>query len=84
VLAHGLGSLAAAVAKKPGREHPCIVHHQQVIRPQQCGEFAKTSILPAPELPGHMQQARPGAIRQRLLRNAFRRQIVVKLGDEHR
>src|SRR6266566_4259105 len=29
--AQGLGALSAAVAVEPGREHPRIVHHQQVV-----------------------------------------------------
>jgi hypothetical protein len=31
-----------------------------------------------------VQQARSGAVRQRLLHNAFGRQIVQEVGDEHR
>ena len=46
VRAHGLGTLSAAVAVEPCREHPRIVQHQQVGRPQQAGEIAKAPVLP--------------------------------------
>ena len=31
----------------------------------------------------HMQQSRPGAIRQRLLRNQFLGKFVMEIGDQH-
>ncbi len=89
VRAQRLGPLSASVAVEPGREHPRIVHHQQVVWAQQAGEFAKTPILPTlplptPRQPIQAQQTRCGAIRQRFLRNAFGRQIVLEVRDEHR
>ena len=84
VRAQGLGPLSAPVAVEPGREHPRIVHHQQVVRPQQVGEFAKPPIQPTPRQPIQVQQARSGAVRQRLLRYAFGRQIILEVRDEHR
>ncbi len=80
VRAYRLGELSAAVAVEPGREDPCIVYHQQVIRSQQVGEVAETPILPT-TTPIQVQQARSGAVCQRLLRNAIGRQIVLEVGD---
>jgi hypothetical protein len=87
--AWGLGLFSASVAVEPGREHARIVQDQQVAGLQQVGEFAKRPILPAltlptARMPSQMQQARTGAVRQRLLRNAFRRQIIMEVRDEHR
>ena len=41
-------------------------------------------VRPSARLPIQMQQARSGAVRQWLLRNAFGRQIIVEIRDEHR
>ncbi len=94
-----LGPFSAPVAVKPGRKHPRIVHDQQVIRPQQVGKFAKPPVLPVLPLPTltlpaprqaivvepcEMQQARPRAVRQWLLRNTFGRQIILEFRDKHR
>src|SRR5208283_2015861 len=51
VRAQGLGALSAAVAVETGREHPRIVHDQQVVGPQQAGEFAKAAVFPTLSLP---------------------------------
>jgi hypothetical protein len=83
VRVQGLGPLSAAVAIEPGREHARIVQDQQVVRPQQVGEFAKTPILPTLR-PIQVQEARSGAVRQRLLRNAIGRQIVLEVRNKHR
>jgi len=83
--AHGLGAPPAPVAVEPGPEHPSIVQDQEIVRPQQVGEFAKTPILPTlrpiPARPPQVQHARSSAVRQWLLRNAIRRQIIMEVRD---
>src|SRR5450631_1224824 len=85
--AQWLGPLSAPVAVEAGWEHPCIVHDQQVVGPQQVGELAKAAILrtlrPIDAQPVQVQKARSGAVRQWLLGNAFGRQIILEVRDKH-
>ncbi len=89
VRAQGLCSLSAPVAVETCREDSRVVQDQQVVGPQQVGEFAKPTVfpglrLPTLPLPIQMQQARCGAVGQRFLRYPFGRQIIVEVRDEHR
>jgi hypothetical protein len=93
VRAQRLGALSAPVAVEAGREHSRVVQDQQVVGPQQAGEFAKLPVfpvltqpsltLPTPRKAIQMQQARSTAVCQRLLRYAFGRQIILEVGDAH-
>jgi hypothetical protein len=89
-----MGPLSASVTVEAGREHARIVQDQHVVGPQQVGEFAKASIVKRPipkppiwptlEVSMQVEQARSCTVRQRLLRNALGRQIVLEVRDEHR
>jgi hypothetical protein len=89
-----MGPLSASVTVETGWEHARIVQDQQVVGPQQFGEFAKASIVKRPigkppiwptlKVSMQVEQARSRAVGQRLLRNALGRQIVLEIRDEHR
>jgi hypothetical protein len=97
VRTQGLGALSATSTVEPRREYARIVHYQKVVRSQQVRQFAKCQVFPPLrrrssiefKLPilirlYKVKQARTGSIDERLLRYAFRRQLIVKIRNEHR
>src|SRR5215475_11513982 len=74
---------SAPPSVKPCRKHACIVYNQQISLAQQIRKFTKHPILPGASLPIHMKHSRPRPIGERLLGDASRWQVVLKIRNQH-
>ncbi len=70
-------------AEKPRRQHATVVEHQQISPPQELGKLAKAMV--APFGAGAVQEQEAGAVTLRtgVLRDAFRRHLVIELLQAH-
>ena len=80
---HLTGPAGAAVAQQTGGQHPAVVEHQAVPRPQQLGQVVEVHVL---GFPCHLVQGQqPGGVPplQGRLGNEFFRQIKIKIRCFH-
>ena len=68
--------------QQPRRQHPRIVEHQQVARPEQACQIAKPQVGRIAAL-RQVQQPAVAATRTRLLRNQALGQVVMKIAQLH-
>ena len=80
---HRLGLSAASAPVQPGRKHPGVVEHNQVVRSQQFGELAKSSIAQLSRHPVQVQQPRSRPIRQRFLGDQLLGKLIMEVGNQH-
>ena len=66
--------------EKPRRDHPGIVEHQQISGSKQIRKVPDTLVLKRPGGAIHHQQATGAAVRQRVFRDSFGRQVVIEVG----
>jgi hypothetical protein len=72
-------------AEEPGRNHPGIVHHQEVAGGEQLRKVKKVPVFQRPGGTVHNQEARLIPVRKRDLSDQFVRQVVVIVFNvEHR
>jgi hypothetical protein len=64
-------------AEEPGRNHPGIVHHQEVAGEEQLRKVKKVPVFHRPGGTVHNQKARLIPVRKRDLSDQFVRQVVV-------
>ena len=67
--------------KKPRRQHPRIVQHEQIAGPQNLWKFAELAVGKLPGCTIQLQHPARSAHCGRLLRNQVIRQIEVEVGD---
>ena len=82
VFADGLGLESGAAGVEAGRKHASVVEDEEVIRSKQVGEIAELAIMQYARALD-VQQARGGAVGQRLLRDEGVGEIEVEVGDLH-
>jgi hypothetical protein len=76
------GKTAAASIQASGK-HLCVVEDEEIGGTQELGEFTKLPVFNRSRGSGKMEKAGGRTIRKRVLRNQLRRQVVLKIGDEH-
>ena len=77
--------LAAALlaAGEPRLDHARVVHHQHVAGGDKRGKFAEHAVAQCAARTVEMQQAARAALGGGLLRDQFRRQFVIEIGEFH-
>ena len=60
-----------------------VVKNQEIGGTKQVGEIPELLVLSGAGTAREQQQPRAGAVRQRLLRDKFRGQLVMEIGDQH-
>src|SRR5580693_1964445 len=73
--------LAATPAHQPRGNHSRIIQHQTVVRTQEFRKLAEHPIFPAPFFAIQNQHSPAGAVRERRLRDALLRQVIIKLEE---
>lgn len=73
----------STAAIEAGREDAGVVENDEIVRPEQAREIAELPVVEDPGGRKKVQHARGGAIGQRVLRDQFRRQFVMKIRDPH-
>jgi hypothetical protein len=81
--AKGLGVEASPASEQARGEHAGVVEYDKITRTKEVGKFAELAIFKSPGLGRQKEQPGCGAVRERLLRDQFRREFVMKIGDEH-
>ncbi len=83
VRARGFGGDAGAAAKQARRDHPRVIHHQQLVAAEYLRKVAEKAVFPALPAASDQQQARGVPLLERLLRDEFPREHVVQVRQFH-
>ncbi len=76
-------STSLAAGGEAGRHDTRVVHHQHVALPQPIPEPAEYSVRVIGPISGNDQQTRLVSLRQRMLSDQRRRQVVIKIAEFH-
>ena len=74
----------AARAPEPGRHDPGVVEDQDVAGAHEPGEFAEPAVVDRPGVPVDDHQPGVVAMREGMLGDELRREIVIEIGDAER
>lgn len=72
---------AGTVPMQARRDHTRIVEHEAIAGFEVTGKVAELAVLPTPFGTVNHEHARGGAVGERLLRNPFRRELKIKVGN---